>query len=82
MPLPPPPRCLNTATNVLKGLPLNATNVEELARETLGEDTCDARRSVTDPQGGRQEGAEPRGRWQGGRQLRGLEGPGKAKPPP
>jgi hypothetical protein len=26
--------------------------VEELCRETLGEDTCDARRSVSDPEGG------------------------------
>lgn len=42
-------RCLNTAANVLRGLPLNATDVEELVRETLGEDTCDARRSASDP---------------------------------
>jgi hypothetical protein len=48
----PNSRCLNTATNVLKGLPINATNVEELCRETLGEDTCDARRSVSDPPAG------------------------------
>ncbi|GBF97521.1 hypothetical protein Rsub_10444 [Raphidocelis subcapitata] len=41
--------CLNTAANVLKALPLNATSVEELVRETLGEDTCDARRSASDP---------------------------------
>jgi hypothetical protein len=42
-------RCLHTATIVLKDLPINATNVEEFVRETLGEDTCDARRSVSDP---------------------------------
>jgi len=34
---------------VLKDLKVNATNVEEYVRETLGEDTCDARRSVSDP---------------------------------
>lgn len=45
-------RCLNTATAALKGVPLNATNVEELVRETLGEDTCDARRTVSDPPSG------------------------------
>lgn len=45
-------RCLHTAASVLKGLPINATNVEELVRETLGEDTCDARRSVSDPEEG------------------------------
>lgn len=43
------PRCLHTATEVLKDLKVNATNVEEYVRETLGEDTCDARRSVSDP---------------------------------
>jgi hypothetical protein len=42
-------RCLHTASLVLEGLHLNATNVEEFVRETLGEDTCDARRSVSDP---------------------------------
>lgn len=42
-------RCLHTATEVLKNLRVNATNVEEFVRETLGEDTCDARRSVSDP---------------------------------
>lgn len=42
-------RCLHTATEVLKGINVNATNVEEFVRETLGEDTCDARRSVSDP---------------------------------
>lgn len=41
--------CLHTADLVLGGLALNATNVEEYVRETLGEDTCDARRSVSDP---------------------------------
>lgn len=34
---------------MLKDLRINATNVEEFVRETLGEDTCDARRSVSDP---------------------------------
>lgn len=42
-------RCLHTATEVLKDIAVNATNVEEYVRETLGEDTCDARRSVSDP---------------------------------
>jgi hypothetical protein len=48
----PSPRhvsCLHTADLVLEGLALNGTNVEEYVRETLGEDTCDARRSVSDP---------------------------------
>lgn len=34
---------------MLKDIAVNATNVEEYVRETLGEDTCDARRSVSDP---------------------------------
>jgi hypothetical protein len=42
-------RCLHTATLVLDGVQSNATNVEEFVRETLGMDTCDARRSVSDP---------------------------------
>lgn len=42
-------RCLHTATVTLAGIKPNATNVEEFVRETLGEDTCDARRSVSDP---------------------------------
>lgn len=42
-------RCLHTASLVLDGIKPNATNVEEFVRETLGEDTCDARRSVSDP---------------------------------
>jgi hypothetical protein len=42
-------RCLHTATEVMKDLAVNATNIEEYVRETLGEDTCDARRSVSDP---------------------------------
>jgi hypothetical protein len=33
----------------MKDLAVNATNIEEYVRETLGEDTCDARRSVSDP---------------------------------
>uniref|UniRef100_A0A383VY91 Uncharacterized protein n=1 Tax=Tetradesmus obliquus TaxID=3088 RepID=A0A383VY91_TETOB len=42
-------RCLHTATLALEGVQSNATNVEEFVRETLGMDTCDARRSVSDP---------------------------------
>eukprot|EP00878_Enallax_costatus_P000755 GHUV01000873.1.p1 GENE.GHUV01000873.1~~GHUV01000873.1.p1 ORF type:complete len:419 (+),score=142.48 GHUV01000873.1:272-1528(+) len=42
-------RCLHTATVALADIKPNATNVEEFVRETLGEDTCDARRSVSDP---------------------------------
>jgi broad specificity phosphatase PhoE len=47
-------RCLNTATLALEGLSrsaggIRATVVEEFVRETLGEDTCDARRSASDP---------------------------------
>jgi len=52
-------RCLNTATLALGGLEegrveaggggVRATVVEEFVRETLGEDTCDARRSASDP---------------------------------
>ena len=37
-------RCLQTAGIVTEGLPLTAIEVEENIRETLGEDTCDARR--------------------------------------
>ena len=37
-------RCLQTAGIVTDGLPLTALEVEENIRETLGEDTCDARR--------------------------------------
>lgn len=36
----------------MDGLAVNATNVEEYVRETLGEDTCDARHSVSDPESG------------------------------
>jgi broad specificity phosphatase PhoE len=42
-------RCLHTATIALADIKPNATNVEEFVRETLGQDTCDARRSVSDP---------------------------------
>lgn len=43
-------RCLTTSQLVLEGLPISGgVKVEELCRETLGEDTCDARRSVSDP---------------------------------
>lgn len=47
-------RCLNTASLALEGLSksaggIRATVVEEFVRETLGEDTCDARRSASDP---------------------------------
>lgn len=31
---------------------VTSVNIEETIRETLGSDTCDARRSVTDPPGG------------------------------
>ena len=31
---------------------MTSVNIEETIRETLGSDTCDARRSVTDPPGG------------------------------
>jgi broad specificity phosphatase PhoE len=37
-------RCLETAQLALNGLSLTHMEVEELIRETLGEDTCDARR--------------------------------------
>ncbi|KAF6258773.1 histidine phosphatase superfamily [Scenedesmus sp. NREL 46B-D3] len=47
--LSPLTRCLHTASLVLEGVQANATNVEEYVRETLGMDTCDARRSVSDP---------------------------------
>ncbi|GIL58515.1 hypothetical protein Vafri_13460 [Volvox africanus] len=42
-------RCLETATIALKDLPLVEYNIEENVRETLGEDTCDARRAASDP---------------------------------
>lgn len=42
-------RCLQTAQLISDGLPLDKFHVEENVRETLGEDTCDARRSVSDP---------------------------------
>ncbi|KAL6753985.1 histidine phosphatase superfamily [Haematococcus lacustris] len=42
-------RCLHTALLVGKDLDIPVYSVEEAARETLGEDTCDARRSVHDP---------------------------------
>ncbi|GFR49914.1 hypothetical protein Agub_g12022, partial [Astrephomene gubernaculifera] len=51
-------RCLRTASVVLEGLPLTATNVEENVRETLGEDTCDARRAASDPEHAEEAEAE------------------------
>lgn len=42
-------RCLHTAELVLAGLPVSKVEIEENIRETLGEDTCDARRSVSSP---------------------------------
>ena len=45
-------RCLQTADRVLEGLGLSAVHVEELCRETLGSDYCDARHSVSDPPDG------------------------------
>mmetsp|Transcript_32937 Transcript_32937/g.72765 ORF Transcript_32937/g.72765 Transcript_32937/m.72765 type:complete len:349 (+) Transcript_32937:2382-3428(+) len=42
-------RCLQTCLLTTSGLPIVEFNVEENVRETLGEDTCDARRSVSDP---------------------------------
>lgn len=45
-------RCLHTASLVLSGMRANATVVEELCRETLGEDTCDARRRCLGRGGG------------------------------
>ena len=45
-------RCLDTASIVLADMQLTNINTEELIRETLGSDTCDARRSVSDPPGG------------------------------
>lgn len=45
-------RCLDTASIVLADMQLTNVNTEELIRETLGSDTCDARRSVSDPAGG------------------------------
>ena len=50
-----PCSCLETATRALKDLPFTATHVEENVRETLGEDTCDARRSASDPKPGDKE---------------------------
>lgn len=47
-----PCRCLDTASIVLADMPTTDINTEELIRETLGSDTCDARRSVSDPPGG------------------------------
>lgn len=47
-----PCRCLDTASIVLADMPVTNINTEELIRETLGSDTCDARRSVSDPPGG------------------------------
>ena len=44
-PLPPASSsCLHTAELVMAGLPMSRVEVEENIRETLGEDTCDARR--------------------------------------
>ena len=37
-------RCLETALLVSKNLNISEFDIEENARETLGEDTCDARR--------------------------------------
>lgn len=37
---------------MLADMKLSNVNTEELIRETLGSDTCDARRSVSDPPGG------------------------------
>lgn len=42
-------RVLQTALLVGENLPIKEWSVEENVRETLGEDTCDARRSVSDP---------------------------------
>lgn len=42
-------RCLQTAQLISDGLPIDKFHVEENVRETLGEDTCDARRSASDP---------------------------------
>eukprot|EP00891_Asterochloris_glomerata_P004955 jgi/Astpho2/4955/fgenesh1_pg.00070_%23_16_t len=41
-------RCLDTASLAMADLPVAAISIEELCRETLGSDTCDARRGVTD----------------------------------
>ena len=38
-------RCLQSAEIVTDGLQFTGVDVEENIRETLGEDTCDARRS-------------------------------------
>lgn len=43
-------RCLETTLLALDGMPFTAVDVDENVRETLGEDTCDARRSAGDPQ--------------------------------
>uniref|UniRef100_A0A7R9V4S6 Uncharacterized protein n=1 Tax=Chlamydomonas euryale TaxID=1486919 RepID=A0A7R9V4S6_9CHLO len=45
-------RCLQTMQSVMKGLKFSKVDVEENIRETLGEDTCDARRSVSSPKQG------------------------------
>lgn len=45
-------RCLETTLLAMKGIPITAFHVDEDARETLGEDTCDARRAASDPQDG------------------------------
>ena len=37
---------------MLADMQLSNVNTEELIRETLGSDTCDARRSVSNPPGG------------------------------
>lgn len=52
-------RCLETAALVTNGLNLTRTKVEEYVRETLGEDTCDARRSVSDPEPDPEARAQP-----------------------
>ncbi|KAG1671171.1 hypothetical protein FOA52_010107 [Chlamydomonas sp. UWO 241] len=42
-------RCLQTAELVMQGIKVTKISVEENIRETLGEDSCDARRSVSSP---------------------------------
>lgn len=42
-------RCIRTSLLVSKNLPISQFSIEEDIRETLGEDTCDARRSASDP---------------------------------
>ncbi|KXZ49379.1 hypothetical protein GPECTOR_21g605 [Gonium pectorale] len=51
-------RCLETASIALKDITFTATQVEENVRETLGEDTCDARRSASDPSGDKKDRLE------------------------